>query len=144
MAALRAPVPARGPWLTAVLNDGAARFPGGRPLAVVVEPHAQGRPEAVAFLELRRRGLLTVVTPLGADRAPSGRPAVRLLARNPDAAGLLADGIVGFLRTLRRPWTMRLGGLPMGDPVVRELAARLPTAVVATERSRQLLDDLPG
>jgi hypothetical protein len=140
MAALEAPIPARGPWLTAVLND----LPRRRPLAVVVEPHAQGRPEAVAFLELRRRGLLTSVVPLGASLAPSGRPATRLLARDPGAAGLLADGIVALLGTLRRPWRMRLSGLPMGDPVVRALAARLESAVVATERSRLLLDDLSG
>jgi hypothetical protein len=76
MADLRAPVTARGPWLTAVLNEGAARRGGGRPVAVVVEPHAQGRPEAVAFLTLRRRGLATVVTVLGdgVDPVPAGRP----------------------------------------------------------------------
>jgi hypothetical protein len=39
MAALRAPVPARGPWLTAVLNAGAAHRFSGRPVAVVVEAH---------------------------------------------------------------------------------------------------------
>jgi hypothetical protein len=144
MAALKAPVPARGPWLTAVLNDGALRVPRRRPVAVVIEPHAQGRPEAVAFLEVRRRGPLTQVLPLGADLAPPGRPGVRLLAGGPDSAALLAAGICGYLDALRRPWTMRLTGLPMGDPVVRELAVRLPTAVVATERSRQLLDDLDG
>jgi hypothetical protein len=70
MADLRAPVTARGPWLTAVLNAGAARRGAGRPVAVVVEPHAQGRPEAVAFLTLRRRGLATVVTMLGDGLAP--------------------------------------------------------------------------
>src|SRR4051812_46563791 len=71
MAALRAPVTARGPWLTAVLNAGAAHRFTGRPVAVVVEAHRQGRPDAAAFLNLRRRGPATVVTLLGAGR-PGG------------------------------------------------------------------------
>jgi hypothetical protein len=144
MAALRAPVPARGPWLTAVLNEGAARHPRARPVAVVVEAHAQGRPEAVAFLELRRRGPWTAVTVLGAgtDPRPQGRPPARLLAGDPAAAALLADGIAGLLDSLRGPATMDLSGLPLGDPTVAALAARLPTSVVATTRSRALVDRL--
>lgn len=37
---------------------------------------------------------------------------------------------------------MRLAGLPLGDPTVRALAPRLPTSVVATERSLRLVDEL--
>ncbi|MGZ4623328.1 MAG: hypothetical protein ACXVGD_14630 [Blastococcus sp.] len=150
MAELRAPVTARGPWLTAVLNEGAAHRSAGpwtpRPVAVVVEAHAQGRPEAVAFLSLRRRGLTTVVTLLGdgTNPLPSGRPAARLLARDQESAAVLAAGITGLLGRLRGPWTLRLAGLPLGDPTARELAAALPTAVLANVRSNRLVDELDG
>ena len=152
MAALRAPVPSRGPWLTAVLNAGpwaAGPVPvpvARRPVAVVVEPHRQGRPAAVAFLVLRRTGPLTTVGLLGQETAPlpPGRPPLRLLARDDEAAGLLASGIVGALSRLRGPWTLRLAGLPMGDPTLRSLAAGLPGSVLANERSSQLLDGLDG
>jgi hypothetical protein len=142
MAALRAPVTARGPWLTAVLNTD--RRIGTRPVAVVVEPHRQGRPEAVALLALRRRGPRTDVTLLGADAAPlpGGRPPARLLARDEGAAELLADGILGLLAGIRGPCALRLTGLPLGDPTARALAERLPTAVLANSRSQRLVDDL--
>jgi hypothetical protein len=144
MTRLRAPVTARGPWLTAVLNEGTARRPRARPVAVVVEAHAHGRPEAVAFLDLRRRGLLTTVSVLGSTVAPlpGGRPTARLPAGDPTVAELLADGVIGFLATLPGRATMRLAGLPLGDPTVRALAARLPTAVVGNERSARLVDGL--
>jgi hypothetical protein len=144
MATLRAPVTARGPWLTAALNTAAARRFGGRPVAVVVEPHPQGRPEALALLVLRRRGPRTVVSLLGADVAPlpGGRPPARLLARDESAAALLADGILGLLGRLRGPWALRLAGLPLGDPTVRDLAGRLPTAVLGNARSAALVDEL--
>lgn len=141
MARLRAPVTARGPWLTAVLNEGATRLPRARPVAVVVEAHAQGPPEAVAFLELRRRGVVTDVRLLGslATPLPGGRPAARLPAGSPAVAELLASGLV---EVLHGSAALRLAGLPLGDPTVRALAARLPTAVVANERSRLLVDGL--
>jgi hypothetical protein len=144
LAAMGAPVTARGPWLTAVLNEGAARLPRARPVAVVVEPHPQGRPDAVAFLSLRRRGLRTTVTLLGDRTAPvpGGLPPFRLAARTDDAAARLADAVVGVLDSLRGPWTLRLSGLPLGDPTVRALAARLPTSVQATSRSFRLVDEL--
>jgi len=144
MAALRAPVPARGPWLTAVLNAGAAHRFSGRPVAVVVEAHRQGRPDAAAFLHLRRRGPATVVTMLGSGSAPPGGPSARLLARDEEMAGLLAAGILDLLQSLRRPRQLRLAGLPLGDPTARELAARLPDAVIATARTQRLVDDLDG
>jgi hypothetical protein len=117
-------------------------------VAVVVEAGiqavAQGRPEAVAFLELRRRGPWTAVTLLGAgtEPLPPGRPPARLLARDPAAAALLADGITELLDSLHGPTTVDLAGLPLGDPTVAALAARLPTSVVATTRSRLLVDRL--
>lgn len=142
MARLRAPVPARGPWLTAVLNSSASRRFPGRPVAVVVETHPQAPPDAVAFLLLRRRGPRTVVTMLGDGLAPSGAPGSRLLARDDDAAALLAAGIADLLGSLRRPRQLRLAGLPLGDPTARHLKNRIGDAVLATTRTRALLDDL--
>jgi hypothetical protein len=142
MAALRAPVTARGPWLTAVLNAGAAHRFSGRPVAVVVEAHRQGRPDAVAFLLLRHSGPATVVTMLGEGTAPPGSPPARLLARDEEMAGLLAGGIADLLHSLRRPRRLRLAGLPLGDPTARELAARFPDGVIATARTTGLVDDL--
>jgi hypothetical protein len=142
MTALRVPVAAAGPWLTAVLNVGAAHRFSGRPVAVVVEAHQQGRPDAVAFLLLRRRGPVTTVTMLGADHAPPGAPTARLLVRDEEMAGLLAAGVADLLSSLRRPRQLRLAGLPLGDPTARQLAARLPDGVLATERTEALVDDL--
>jgi hypothetical protein len=144
MGALRAPVTAQGPWLTAVLNEGVARGSRARPVAVVVEAHAQGRPDGVAFLSMRRSGLRTVVTLLGGEAAPlpPGRPSARLLARDDEAATRLAAGVHRLLLSLRDGWTLRLAGLPLGDPVQRELAALLPGSLVGTERSARLVDEL--
>ena len=146
MATLRAPVTARAPWLTAVLNADAATRSRTRPVAVVVE---SAQLEAVAFLSVGRRGLTTVVTVLGEGTGPlpGGRPPARLLARDEAAATRLAEGVTGLLGTLRRPWTLELAGLPLGDPTSRLLAARLPTSVLGNVRSTRLvdeLDDVPG
>jgi hypothetical protein len=148
MAAVRAPAPARGPWLTAVLGLGAARaLPvrwAHRPVAVVVEEDPLAPPLAAAFLTLHRRGPVTTVGPLGAGVVPlpGGRPPWRLLARDDAAAELLADGVLHLLARLRGAWWLRLEGLPMGDPVVRALADRLPRAFVANVRSARLVDEL--
>jgi hypothetical protein len=146
MAELSAPVTARGPWLTAVLNEGSAHRFAGRPVAVVVEPHRQGRPEAVAFLTLRRRGLTTAVTVLGTGvgPVPAGRPAARLLARDGRAAERLAQGIGDLLGTLRARRRLNLTGLPLGDPTARALAARFPDALLANVRSEATVDELDG
>jgi hypothetical protein len=140
MAALAAPVTARAPWLTAVLN---ARRPG-RPVAVVVE--RGGATVGAAFLHLRRRGLRTVVTVLGdgITPVPGGRPPSRLLARDDDAAALLADGIGDLIGSLRGPWRLHLAGLPMGDPTARHLAARQLDGRIGNVRSWGLDDRLDG
>jgi len=145
MSALAAPVPARGPWLTAALNAQSARpFHRPRCRAVVVEQHPQGRPEGAALLSFRRRGPVTAVTLLGAEAGPvpEGRPQNRLYARDDAAADRLAGGVAELLDGLRSPWTLRLAGLPLGDPTVRRLAAAMPGASLATTRSRRLVDEL--
>ena len=144
MARLSAPVTARGPWLTAVLNEGAARAPRLRPVAVVVDGEPGDAPRAAAFLALRRRGLSTVVELLGQSRTPlpGGRPPARMLARDELAAGLLADGVLRVLTSLRGPRSLRLAGLPLGDPTAAALAARLPTSVLANTRSTRVVDAL--
>lgn len=144
LARLRTPLTARGPWLTAVLNEGAARFPRARTVAVVVEAHAQERPEAAAFLELVRRGVVTHVGLLGSavSPLPGGRPTARMPASGPAVAELLAAGVIDLLGSFSGPAALRLTGLPLGDPTVRALAARLPTAVVSNQRSSRLVDGL--
>ena len=145
MSELAAPVTARGPWLTAVLNvQSAPLLASARPRAVVVEQHQQGRPDGAALLSFRRRGPVTAVTLLGdaVGPVPGGSPPRRLYARDDDVAGRLADGVVDLLARTRGPWTLRLAGLPLGDPTVRRLAEVLDTAEVANSRSRRLTDDL--
>jgi hypothetical protein len=144
MADLRAPITARGPWLTAVLNEGAARRGAGRPVAVVVESPTRGRPEAVALLTVRRRGPVAFLTMLGegVGPVPPGRPPGRLLVRDERAAELLAEGICQLLGGLRGFRRLRLAGLPLGDPTARALAARLPDGLIANTRSEGTVDEL--
>jgi hypothetical protein len=147
MSDLAAPVPARGPWLTTALNAQSARpFTRVRPRAVVVEQHPQGRPDGAALLAFRRRGVATAVTLLGdgpdVGPLPAGRPPCRLYARDDDVARQLAEGVADLLAGLRGPWTLRLAGLPLGDPTLRHLAAAMPDSSLATTRSRRLVDEL--
>ncbi|SEO71025.1 hypothetical protein [Trujillonella endophytica] len=140
MAALGAPVPARAPWLTAVLN---AR-PAHRPIAVVVEGNAGSRPDGLALLSARRRGAALAVTLLGdgAGVVPPGRPPGRLLARDDDVAARLAAGVLAVVGDRGTPWTLSLAGLPLGDPTSRALGALRPDAAFATARSSRLVDRL--
>lgn len=145
MSELAAPVTARGPWLTAVLNQRPAPLlASARPRAVVVEQPGRGCPDGVALLAFRRRGPVTAVSLLGdaGGPLPGGSPWARFHARDDDVAGRLADGLIDLLDRVRTPWTLRLAGLPPGDPTVRRLAAVLTTAGVANHRSRRLVDDL--
>ena len=145
MSALAAPVPARGPWLTAALNAQSARpLPRTRARAVVVEQHRDGPCDGLALLSFRRRGPATAVTLLGDDAGPrpEGRPQSRLYARDDAVASRLAAGVTELLGGLRGPWTLRLAGLPLGDPTVRHLAAAMPDSSLSTTRSRRLVDEL--
>lgn len=145
MAALRAPIPARAPWLTSVIHAGeVSGRRRGRPLAVLVEPDPLAGPAAVAFLRVRRDGVRAVVTLLGQESAPlpAGWPTARLYARDDAAAEELAAGIRGLLQTLRRPWALRLSGLPLGCPTAKALADLIPTAAFHSDRSSRVVDDL--
>ncbi len=139
MAALRAPITARAPWLTAVLNVRAAR-----PVAVVVERDGRSGPDGLALLAARRRGAGLELTLLGGRGVvvPPGRPAARLLARDDDVAGQLAAGLLALGEARRTPWLLSLTGLPMGDPTSRALGALRPDAAFATARSSRLVDRL--
>jgi hypothetical protein len=161
MSALAAPAPARGPWLTAAVNAQSARpLARVRPRAVLVqrsglpararrEPASGGGQEGppadgVALLSFRRRGVTTAVTLLGAGAGPlpEGRPHARLYARDDEVAARLAAGVADLLDVLRGPWTLRLAGLPLGDPTLRALAAVMPGGALSTGRSRRLVDEL--
>jgi len=143
MARLAAPVPARGPWLTAVLNaQSSSPLCRVRPRAVVVE--RSGLPDGAALLSSCRRGVATAVTLLGSGAVPlpAGRPPARLHARDDDVARRLAQGVADLVQGIRGPWTLRLAGLPLGDPTVAHLAAVLPDSSLSTSRSRLLVDEL--
>jgi hypothetical protein len=138
-------VTARGPWLTAVLNDLAARRSPARPVAVVVDDVPGDVPAAAAFLTVRPgpRSLVAMLT-AASGSLPGGRPPARLLARDDAAAEALADGIVTLLTARLGPWRLDLAGLPLGDPTLRALATRLPMATPGNERSARLVDELPA
>jgi hypothetical protein len=141
---VHAPLTASAPWLTAVLAvQAAAPWPRPLPAAVVVGPPPPAPPDALAVLALARSGPVLTATLLGDGLpVPGGRPPSRLPARDDDAAARLAAGVLGLLASSRRPWRLRLAGLPLGDPTVRALARLRPDAVVASRRSRRLVDEL--
>ncbi|TFV59598.1 hypothetical protein E4P41_11450 [Geodermatophilus sp. DF01-2] len=146
LAALRAPVTARGPWLTGALNLDAARpWPGSRPVAVVVDPaDLTGPPLALAALVLRGGPRVTATLLGDGLPVPAGLTPARLPARDDAAAERLATGVVGLLDRLHRPWTLRLTGLPLGDPTLRAIGRLRPEAAFATARSARLVDSLTG
>ncbi len=143
LAALHAPVTARAPWLTAALALDAGRVAGPRPVAVVVDPPSgTGAPRALATLVLRG-GPRLAVTLLGDGMpVPGGAAPARLPARDDAAAERLAAGVLDLLDRVRRPWTLRLAGLPLGDPTLRAIGRRRPEAAFANARSARLVDTL--
>ena len=143
LAALRAPVTARAPWLTAALALDDARLAGPRPVAVVVDPPGgTGAPRALAALVLRGGPRLTATLLGDGLPVPAGAAPARLPARDDDAAEQLAAGVLGLLDRVLRPWTLRLTGLPLGDPTLRAIGRRRPEAAFANARSARLVDDL--
>jgi hypothetical protein len=93
---------------------------------------------------VRRRGPGRLVTLLGdgAGPLPQGLPPARLAARDEDAAAALAAGVLAVLDRLRGPWTLRLAGLPLGDPTLAALGRARPHGAFATARSARLVDGL--
>ncbi|MCO7219981.1 hypothetical protein [Klenkia sp. PcliD-1-E] len=143
------PTTARGPWLAAALHAAPVPVPRVRHRAVVVDAHQQGRPDGAALLSsapVLHRGRRVTVHRLLGDGGPPGPPGVaprRLPAADADAAALLADGVVDMVLGTRGPWQLELTGLPLGDPVLAAVGARLGTgAVFRTTRSRALVDGL--
>jgi hypothetical protein len=148
LARVRAPVPARPPWLTAVLNvQRPRRWAGVRPVAVVVDrpgPGVTGETAALAALVVRGRGPRVLVTLLGdgAGPVPPGAAPARMPVRDDGAAARLAAGVLELVGSLRRPWTLRLTGLPLGDPTTREIGRLRPETAFANARSATLVDAL--
>jgi CelD/BcsL family acetyltransferase involved in cellulose biosynthesis len=135
-AAAGLPITARRAWL----QTWADTYRHYQPWLIVVE-----RPDAslggVAALAWRSRGGVVDVASMG--RGQSDYTCVAAL--DGDAAAELADGVVDALRTLRRPWRLRVEQMPMGDPVARAVVERLavahiepgdPSPVVALDPSR--------
>jgi hypothetical protein len=144
LAAVRAPVTARAPWLTAALAlDGVGHVAGPRPVAVVVDaPGGTGAPRALATLVLRGGPRLTATLLGDGLPVPAGTAPARLPARDDDAAGRLAAGVLGLLDRVRRPWTLRLAGLPLGDPTLHAIGRLRPEAAFANARTARLVDAL--
>jgi hypothetical protein len=143
LAALRAPVTARPPWLTAALALDAARLAGPRPVAIVVDPPGgTGAPRALATLVLHGGPRVTATLLGDGLPVPAGAAPARLPARDDDAAERLAAGLIGLLGRLRRPWRLRLADLPLGDPTLRAIGRLRPEAAFANARSARLVDAL--
>jgi CelD/BcsL family acetyltransferase involved in cellulose biosynthesis len=107
-----APVCARALWVSTWLE--------AFPTVDLVE--ADGRLTGLACLAVSRRGPVRTVT-LAAD-GPSDYG--WLPARDAGSAVALADGIADLLRTLPRPWRLRLSQLRPDDPVAARLLGVLP------------------
>jgi hypothetical protein len=138
LARVRAPVSARPPWLTVALNAGGPF----RPVAVVAPGPGSGT-AGLAALVLRGWGARVTATLLGDGLpAPGGAPPARIPVRDDATADRVAAGVLALLESLRRPWTLRFTGLPLGDPTLRALGRLRPAAAFANARSARLVDDL--
>jgi hypothetical protein len=112
-----APVTARETWLRAWVGA----YQPARPEAVAVRDESTGRLDGVAVLSARADADHDVVAPLGRRQSDRGA----LPARHAAAAETLAVAVAGHLRARRRPWVLRLGQLPAGDPVAAALVRQL-------------------
>ncbi len=122
LADVGAPICARRLWLT-VWADSFVEF---TPWTVSVRE--RGELVAVALLAERTRAGHHEIVGLG--HGPSDY--ARLPARSTEAAQRLAETLAGALRGRRRPWRLRLDGLPPADPVATRLATELPHAAVVS------------
>jgi CelD/BcsL family acetyltransferase involved in cellulose biosynthesis len=118
------PVTARRPWLRAW--TGAYR--PALAWAVVVRDVATGRLDAAALLCERDQGDWDELTPLGRRQQDRGFIPVR----SRPAAATLAAALAARLRFRDRPWMLRIGQLPAGDPVAAGLEQMLPGARTLT------------
>jgi len=107
------PFTSRRRWLQAWADT----HPDWEPWLVTVQE--AGRLAAAAPLARRRRGPLCEVVLLGHGPTDDAR----LPARTPEAAQALAAAIAGALK--KGTWRLRLQQVPVDDPVVGALAARL-------------------
>ncbi len=116
--AVAAPVTCRRPWLEAWL----ACYADFEPLVVAVG--GADRLTAAAVLAARRGPWRTDV--VAAGDGPSDR--IVLAALDENAAEELAARIAAALARLRRPWTLSVSQLPVGDAAAASLARRLHPA----------------
>lgn len=118
------PVTARRPWLDAWIGA----YRPATAWAVVVRDVATGRLDAAALLCERDQGGWDEVTPLGRRQQDRGF----IPARSRQAAATLAAAMAARLQFRDRPWTLRIGQLPAGDPVAEALGQMLPGARTLT------------
>lgn len=112
-----APVTARRTWLRAWIGA----YGPATMWAVAVRDGSSGRLDAVALLSERDRGGWDEITPLGRRQQDRGW----LPARTPAAGHALAVALASRLRSRSRPWILRMGQLPAGDPVAAAVADSL-------------------
>ena len=120
VSAAATPVTARGTWLRAWVGA----YRPALPWAVAVREASSGRLDGVAMLSSRWAGAHEAVTPLGRRQSDRGA----LPVRHADAAVALSAALASTLSSRHRPWTLRLGQLPAGDPVAAGVARLLGTA----------------
>lgn len=121
-AATRAPVTARRPWLATWVRC----HPGYEPLALLVESGVHELAGA-ALLARRKQRLVTEFVALGSGLSDQ----IRLPAKDPASAELLARAVIEQLRACPGAWRLTVRHLPPGDPVVARIAAQLPCAELA-------------
>jgi len=115
LTAAGAPITARRPWLTCW----ARHHVDWRPWAVAVR--RDGKLSGAALFARRLRHGVLQVAMLGHGESDY----CVLPVREPADAPRLAAAVAVALRRERRPWTVHLEQLPVGDPVVAALRARL-------------------
>lgn len=116
-AAAGTPVTARRTWLAAWIR---AHRPAGAE-AIALRDRSTGRLDGLAALSVAPQGDHDAIAPLGRRQSDRGA----LPARHPAAAEALAAALVSRLRGRPRPWVLRLGQLPAGDPVAAGVARHL-------------------
>jgi CelD/BcsL family acetyltransferase involved in cellulose biosynthesis len=126
----QAPLPAGLPWLSAWARS----HPSWRPLSVL-RFGPDGRLVAAALLATRFRGPLRNVAALGYGHSDYAR-----FLGAPEEAPGLAAAIADLLAGLRGPWSLRLEQFPAADPVLEDLAVRLPAAALRPGDASPMVD----